>query len=274
MFWRALGLLRRHWLLFVGIVAVYAVLDILLVRGFGSGMNLTSAKSTLDHLFTGQVAQLTAGFSLFVLLVSSGNSGTSGAKDAAGSGYQLILILVMSLAIIWTLRQLYAGARVRVRDGFYRGMSQLVPFVLVLLVVGLQLIPVVLGMWLYNIVANNGIAALGVEKALWAIAMSLLALTSLYMITSSLFALYIATLPDMTPLKALRSARQLVRYRRWTVMRKVVFLPLALLVMAAVVMIPLILFVTPVASWAFFALTLVGLPIIHGYMYALYRELI
>ena len=55
-----------------------------------------------------------------------------------------------------------------------------------------------------------------------------------------MFALYIVTLPDMTPMKALRSARELVRYRRWTVLRKVLFLPLMLLVVAAIIMVPII----------------------------------
>ncbi len=49
----------------------------------------------------------------------------------------------------------------------------------------------------------------------------LLAMLTLIYVKSSLFALYIVTLPDMTPMKALRSARELARYRRWTVLRKI-----------------------------------------------------
>ena len=71
-----------------------------------------------------------------------------------------------------------------------------------------------------------------------------LALLSLYMICSSLFALYIVTLPNVTPMKALRSARQLVLHRRFLVLRKILFMPLALLVLGAIIMIPLIIFLT------------------------------
>jgi hypothetical protein len=94
------------------------------------------------------------------------------------------------------------------------------------------------------------------------------------MLSSSLFALYIVTLPDMTPLTALRSARQLVRYRRWTVLRKIFWLPVALLILAAVIMVPIIIWLTAIAQWVFFLLTMFSLVATHAYMYNLYRELL
>ena len=152
-------------------------------------------------------------------------------------------------------------------------MYPLIPFVLVLMVIGLQLVPLLVGSALYSAVINNGIAVMAIEKIIWAIGCFLLALLSLYMICSSIFALYIVTLPDMTPFKALRSARQLVLHRRWTVLRKVLFLPVALLIIAALIMVPLVILLTPLAQWIFFALTMFGIAIVHSYMYNLYREL-
>jgi hypothetical protein len=94
------------------------------------------------------------------------------------------------------------------------------------------------------------------------------------MITSSLFALYIVTLPNMQPMKALRTARQLVRHRRMLVMRKLLFLPFIMLIISAVVTVPVILYATPIAEWLFFALTMIALAVFHSYIYVLYRELI
>jgi uncharacterized membrane protein YoaK (UPF0700 family) len=94
------------------------------------------------------------------------------------------------------------------------------------------------------------------------------------MISSSLFALYIVTLPDMTPFKALRSARELVRHRRWTVLRKILFLPIILLVVAAIIMLPIIIWLTSLAQWVFFLLTMFALVAANAYMYTLYRELL
>lgn len=267
---RSLLVLKRHWKLFLAITIIYGLLNVILVRGLAGTSDLSSVKSALDQAFKGNGGQFSTGLTLFVyLLGSSGNS-----SNASAGVYQTILIILVSLAIIWALRQVYNDAKVRMRDAFYRGMYPLVPFILVLLVVGLQLLPLLIGGLLYSTVISGGIAVYAIEKVLWALLFLLLALLSLYMLCSSLFALYISTLPDMTPMKALRSARQLVRFRRLTVLLKLVFLPVALLVLAIIIMFPLILFVTPVAAWAFFVLTMFGLVVIHSYMYALYRELL
>ena len=94
------------------------------------------------------------------------------------------------------------------------------------------------------------------------------------MIMASLFALYIVTLPDMTPWKSLQSAKEIVHGRRGRVFLKLLFLPLALIVCAGVIMIPLSLLLTPIAPYVFFVLTIVAIGLVHSYMYAVYRELI
>lgn len=262
--------LWQHKWLFVGITLIYALLSLLLGQGFSGGTDVSSLKDELSQVFTGNIGALASSVSIFVAMVGSAGSNTG---NTAGP-YQLILAVIASLAIIWSFRQVLAGHAVKVRDAYYRGMYPLIPFVLILLVIGLQLIPLLIGSTIYGVVINNGIAVYGVEKLIWGLLFALLALLSLYMITSSVFALYIVTLPNMTPLRALRSARELVRYRRWTVMRKMLFLPVALLVVAAAIMLPIILWLTPLAQWIFFLLTMLVLAAVHGYMYMLYRELL
>ncbi len=257
--------------LFVGITLTYGLLNIILTQGLSGATDVGTLKHSVNQVFTGHLGGLASGLSVFALLVgSAGNN-----SNPTAGAYQLFLGLIASLAIIWALRQILAGAeRLRIRDAYYRGMYPLVPFVLVLLVVGLQLIPFLVGSALYGLVINNGIAVYAVEKLLWALLYALLAMLSVYMISSSLFALYIVTLPDMAPMKALRSARELVRYRRWTVMRKVLCLPLVLLIVGAIVMVPIIIWLTALAKWVFFLLTMFGLVAVHTYMYTLYRELL
>lgn len=264
------NLLWEHRRLFITITIVYGLLNLLLVRGLASDTNLTELKDQLNSIFTGNFGALASSLSIFALLV--GSAGNASSETAAA--YQLFLALIVSLAVIWALRQAMAGAQVRAKDAYYKGMYPLVPFTLVLMVVGLQLIPLLIGSALYSVVINNGIAVLFLEKALWAALFGLLASVTLYMLSSSLFALYIVTLPDMTPVKALRSARELVRNRRWTVLRKILFLPLLLLVLSAVIMLPIIILITPAAQWVFFLLTMFSTVAVHAYMYTLYRELL
>jgi hypothetical protein len=272
LFIAAVRLLIKKWRLFGGIVLVYLVLTVVLVKGFGVTSNIGQLKSTLLELFHGGNAQLVASLTLFSVLLGNANSTAS---DVAGA-YQSMLLIIISLVLIWALRQSLAGkkAAVAVREAFYKGLYQLVPFVLVLLVIGLQLIPFLIANFLYSVVFGSGLAVTALEQSLWGVLLGLLVLLTLYMVTSSVFALYIVTLPNVRPMQALRSARDLVRHRRWMIMRKVIFLPLALFILAAVIVIPIIIVSPGVAEWVFFILSMLGLAIVHSYFYHLYRELL
>lgn len=252
-------------------MTVYLLLTIVLVKGLGiSSNNVPELKATLQDAFQGSGGQLTTGFTLFGLLLGTSGSVSS---DVAGA-YQSILLIIVSLVLIWALRQTMANATVGVKESFYKGLYPLIPFLLVLLVIGLQFIPLLIGNFLYSTVFGYGLAVTSPEKVVWLIIFALLALLTLYMVSSSIFAAYIVTLPDVTPIQALRSARELVRHRRWSIARKILFLPLILVIGAAVIMIPVIMFITPLSEWVFFLLSMAALAIIHSYMYHLYRELL
>lgn len=273
--WRLLrrtgGIFRRNWKLFLGIIAIYIVLTLVLVQGFSAtSVDGSGVKSSFTNLLHGDFKELGNSASIFVYLLGS----TSGGVSAAAGVYQVFIGLIISLAVIWALRQIYAGSKIRIRDSFYKGMQPLVPFVLVVLVIGIQLLPLAGGALIYTTVVNQSIAATLVEQLIWAAFFFALCLLSLYMLCSSLFALYIVCLPDVTPVVALRAARELVLHRRWEILRKVIFLPIALLSMAAIIIVPLILVAAPVASVVFFLLSMMVLPVVHTYLYALYREML
>lgn len=267
---QAACLLWRRRRLFLGILVVYAVLSAIFVRGISGGVDVGALRQQLTKGIGGNAGQLAGGLSTVAALVAAAGNGTS----PASSAYQIVLGLVVSLATIWALRQVSAGERISLRDAFYKGMYPLVPFVLVFCMALLQLVPLMLGAAFYGAGINSDIAVNTFEKLLLTLLAAVLALPSVYWLCSSLFALYITTLPDMTPLRALRSARQLVRYRRWPVFRKLLFLPLVLLVPATILVLPVILLVPPLAPWVFFILAMVCLIAAHAYMYTFYRELL
>lgn len=256
--------------LFIGITLVYGLLNLVLAQGVSGGTDVSQLKHALGQVFTGNFGFLGSSLSIFTILLGSAGNTTN---PTAGA-YQVFLALTGSLAMIWALRQVLSGHKPRVRDAYYRGMYPLVPFVLVLLVISLQLIPLAVGSTIYAIVVGNGIIVNAAEQFSGVVLFAALAVLSLYMVSSSVFALYIVTLPDMTPMKALRSARQLVRYRRWTVLRKLLCMPVILLVAAAVIMVPIITLLTPLSQWTFFILTMFALLAAHAYTYTLYRELL
>lgn len=264
--------LVKHWRIFGGIVLIYVVLTVILVQGFGVGNSIAGLKAGLQGLSGSNLQRIGGGLSVFTTLIRN----TSGAPTDVAGAYQTMLLIVISLVVIWTLRQSLASKvpQVTIRDAFYKSLYPVVPFLLVLLVITLQLLPLALAGFLYNAVIGGGLAVTAIEKGLWIVLLALFALLSFYLVSSSIFALYIVTLPNMTPTVALRSARELVRYRRWIIMRKVLFLPLGLIVMGALIVAPLIFVAPVVAGWVFLVLSTMSLAVVHSYLYSLYRELL
>lgn len=266
---RSAGLLWQYKTLFGGILAVYALLQLVLVQGV-LGNNFSETSDAVKEVLGDQWNGLASGLTLFSYLVGSAGQTSTG----EASVYQTLLLLIVSLAFIWALRQVMAGHAVRIRDTYYKGMYPLVPFVLILLVIALQTIPLLIGAWLYQTVVANGIAVSAVEYVFWLLIFGIFATLTIYMICSSLFALYISTLPDMTPMKALRSARGLVLYRRWSVLRKLLFLAAVILLVLAIVLVPVIIFAAAIAPVVFYILSVLAVGFVHTYLYSLYRELL
>jgi hypothetical protein len=269
--WRAILVLKENWKVLLGLALIYMVLNLILVQGLNAASNLSVVKESLNNFGAGGVrTHLANGVSLYAYLL--GSSGTSVAPTAGA--YQFILSIIFSLATIWGLRQIYAKRVIRIRETFYYGMYPFITFFLVLLMVVVHLLPFALGSILYGIISANGIATTPVEAMSFLFVFLILAMISIYLLASSIFALYIVTLPEVTPMAALRSARDLVTHRRWTIMRKVIFLPLALLVLGGIVLLPVVLWATVLAPWIFTAVAAVLLVLTHSYMYALYRSLL
>src|SRR5690606_5937916 len=166
---------------FAGITLTYLVLTVVLVKGFSVGSDIPEIKQVLQETLTGVGGQLAAGTALFGYLLGS----SSGASSDVAATYQSILLVVVSLALIWALRQTHAGNTVGVREAFYRGMYPLIPFLAVLVVIGLQCLPLAIASWLFNVTLVSGLAVTAIEQVLWAILCFLLAVLTIYLVSSS-----------------------------------------------------------------------------------------
>jgi hypothetical protein len=190
----------------------------------------------------------------------------------SGSVWLLILLVIMSLAEIWIIRQVASGETPRLKAALYRGTSQVVPYSLLLFLALVQLIPMAVGLFLFETVVIRGIAVHFWEQALFGAIWMLLSLLSYYWLMTSILALYIVTLPDMLPMSAWRTARSIVEGRRFRIGLRL--LPLFIFVLAAGYG---LLLVTP-ANWAvsynvFWVIVAWLLPLTHTYCYKLYRAL-
>lgn len=265
-----LALIFRNKRRFLLLSIIYFFLLFLLTKGLGSAFDIVETKQQFEDYFGKENMGFTTSYALFGYLLTTFNTQLT---DTAGT-YQLFITIIMILATIWLVRQLYEGEKPRVKDALYKGMTPLVPFILLLVVVSLQLIPLIIGNFIFSTVLNEGLAVTFLEKFLWFMLFILLAVISFYMLLSSIFALNIVTLSDIKPMQALRSARELVVHRRIGIFARIIMVPIVGLIFAGVVFVPLIMFVPVLAEPLFLLFSCFAMIYLTTYMYNFYRKLL
>lgn len=267
---RTWSLLKSCWRPVLVVTIIFTLLQLALVRGFSAPLNVSEFKTTIKQAVGEDLGNLESTAAVIgALFGSQGNQ-----VSEASSAYNFLIVLFIGLTYIWIYRQTRAGNKFKALQAVYRSPYPVTVVLLVLLVIALQTLPFVLGSTLFQIVMQNGIAVNGYEEFIWWVFLGLTALLSLYMISSSLFAVFVATLPDMTPMKALKNARNLVRNRRMHVMGRIIGFGFYVLIFGAGVMLPLIFFWPAAAGWAYFVLSSLIFPYALAFLYTLYRELL
>jgi hypothetical protein len=262
MAWQALLILKDFWRSLGLIILIFSLLNLVLASGLSAvirnvnNLNLELAGGRMDNALA-QFGSLAGG---------------SGATGDSGSAVSSIIFIIASLAFIWALRQLLAGDKIKVKEAFYKGMAPLVPFIIILFVIILQLLPITITAALLGIIVSGAFGQ--AATVIFTILLFAAATWSLYMLASSVMALYISTLPDMQPLRALRSAKDLVRFRRLAVMRRLLMLPILMLLAFLLIFIPLLLIYPPVAAPLFFIAYTLAIFFSHTYLFNLYRWLL
>jgi hypothetical protein len=285
--WYVLKTLALRRALFTWVVIIYGLLTALFV-GLASQQTYAQLSEAIttggDQIAGGGIGELgKAG----LLLLSSATGGLSASQAAGDVAPQQIIVTILVLLItwlttVWLLRAMLAGQRPRLRDGLYNSGAPIIPTFLVSLVLVVQLLPLALAM----IGISTGGLTEGIEAMVfWLFALLLICL-SLYWTTSTFIALVVVTLPGMYPMKALRTAGDLVVGRRIRILLRMVWSILVSAVAWVVIMIPVILFdnwikkilpwmiaapIVPIALLVMGSLTVVWSA---SYTYLLYRKVV
>lgn len=262
---RSHATLWTHKKVFLAILAIIGVAQAFIVQGIVR-TDFASVHNEVQSVFG--TRSVSGGFVSYIYLLGSSD-------QASGAGLAQFCFTVLAvLAIVWALREVASGKVPRVRDAFYKSTTPLIPFVLVSLWGGLQLLPGLTGLWLYSMVVANGIAVHIYEQLLWLAACIALSLISIRWIIGTTFALMIVTLPDIAPLAAIRSARTLVSGRRVKIVGRFLFLSVVLAGAVSILMVPAIIVVPVVVPVLFYCVSLLALVYVVTYTYELYKELL
>ncbi len=254
--------------IFFWIILIHGILYVAIVRSPVS-TNISTIRDSIDSVL-GENSQTTSSGTLATL----GTVLTLSATNQTNSAIAGVAILLMSLVYIWAIRELHVRSDIKARDAYYNGMAPLVPVSLVLMVLSLQLIPFAAASFVYGTARTSGLFANGFEDLSIFVIAVLIGLLSFYWITSTVIAFYIATLQGMYPMHAIRNAKKLVQFQRFAVFKRVLALPLLLGLMYVIMLALTVRFATNQIFLIMELLQLIGLPVLHTYLYKLYRALI
>lgn len=237
--------LWTHRRVFGALVLTYMLATAILV-GVASQAIFTQLAGTLEetssNIFQGGWGEIgKAG-----LLLLTGVSGNfSPQLGEAQQIFAALLFLMAWLTSVWLIRAQMAGGAPRLREALYNSGSPIVSTIIVGLLVLVQMIPAAIGIVAYSSALSTDFFSTGVLAMVVALVAFLFIVLSLYLITSSFFALIVVTLPGMYPWQALRIAGDLVTGRRLRILLRLIWGALIAVLAWAIIMLPIIL----LASW-------------------------
>jgi hypothetical protein len=220
------------------------------------------------------------------LIATALTGGLSQSLSQTQSTYAFILVLMTWLTAVWLLRNILAGNKVKLRDGLYNASAPILSTFIVITVLILQLLPMALAFIGYSAAASSGLLAGGIEAMLFWIVAGLLVVLSLYLVTSTLVALVIVTLPGMYPMQALKTAGDIAVGRRMRLLMRLLWLVGTIVAAWIVLIVPMVLLDAWINSmWvAFSAVPFVPIILVimssltvvwaASYVYLLYRKVV
>jgi hypothetical protein len=275
---KSLRVLTSRWLPFTIVIVIYLFFTLLLVKGFSTNINTQQLKINSFGASSHKASILSSSWTAFSGLISNNpanaTSSTSNVSPGVSDIFQTLLFIVFSLIFIWMIREVVKNNRITIRDSFYKSQNALIPFLIVCFYIVLETLPLILGLYLYTQVFNNGLATHSYEKVVWFLICLGFVCLSIYLLVSSIFAIFIVTLPETRPFQALRSSWRLSKGRRVTIIRKFMFLPIAMFISVGIISVIFLVLIPGIADWVYFLLGIIALPVVLSYLYNLYRELI
>ena len=281
--WR---LLWQHKKLFGLLVLFYAVISGVFV-GISSQSTFSDVSTLLENtgknILTGAWGEIgKAG----LLLLSAASGSFAPQLSDVQQVYSVFIVLVTWLTTVWLLRAILNGHTPKLREGIYNSGAPIVPTFLIVILFFVQLAPFALAALGVTVAFATDFLSNGIIGMIFWLIVSLLAVLSLYWISSTILALVIVTLPGMYPLQAVKAAGDLVVGRRLRILLRLVWLVLTIGIGWAVIMIPIILlnkwlvslipFVNniPIVPLTILIVTSIATVWTASYVYLLYRKVV
>lgn len=233
----------RNYKLFLPLLLIAMVLAVLFV-GLMSEETYQQFQTVLDETAEqAEVGELGAVAKAGLLLISTVTTGgLSGGSSEAAAVFGVLIFLMIWLTTIYLLRHVFAGHKIKLRDGLYNGMSPLVSTLMVFVVAIIQCVPIFVLIIVYSAAVQTNFLATPFYALVFFVFAALMLLLSGYLLSSTLMALVAVTAPGLYPMEALRTASNLMAGRRVKFILRIISLIIMLACMWVIVMVPIIVF--------------------------------
>lgn len=269
---------NRKWLYIRYILVFFALASIFI--GALQVDNITSINQTIDSAASGSNV-----FGPVMRAALTVSSSIGGALNSNLSDVQYIYISALAiigiLTLVWLLRHQLAGNVPTLRDGLYNAAAPIAAEYVLIVIAIVQLIPAALATLIYVSATTSGLLDGGIETAMFSLALFLVVVLTLYFMTTTLFAMFIATIQGTYPIKAYRVARQIVAGQRLRLLLRLLWMIIVIVAVAFVVLIPVVIITNSLGGGNSLAIpiayqltVITSLVYATAYSYLLYRRMI
>lgn len=231
----------KFWKIFLPLLLIFVGLYIFLI-GAMSENTLADVKANVEQtnkdVADGKIG--TVGKAGLTLLGIISTGGLTTMNDAQ------IVIAVLLFTIIWLVtiylaRHLLAGHQeIKMRDGFYSALSPLVSTLVVGLIIFLEAIPIMLTIIVFQVALTTEFLSTPFYALLFFMFAALMITLSLYLLSSSFFAIIVVSAPGLYPLTAIRMAKNLIMGRRLRFLIRVFYLVIIVALLYLLLLMPAI----------------------------------
>ena len=233
----------KNWKLFLPFLVLMVVASIALVgimneetyQKFQEAIEQTSAQTGAKEI--GNFAK--AGLVLFSVIATG--IFTNASSEAAVI-FGIIMFLVIWLVTIFIVRYRLAKREIKLRDALFNAMTPLISSFVIFVVAVVQCIPIILLVIALSAAVQTNFLATPFYALLFLAFAILMIITSAYLLSSSLIALVAVSAPGLYPIRALKTASELMMGRRIRFVLRLIALIIVIGLMWFIVMMPLILF--------------------------------
>ena len=231
----------KFWKIFLPLLLIFVGLYIFLI-GAMSENTLADVKANVEQtnkdVADGKIGTVgKAGLTLLGIISTGGLTTMNDAQVVIA----VLLFTIIWLVTIYLARHLLAGHQeIKMRDGFYSALSPLVSTLVVGLIIFLEAIPIMLTIIVFQVALTTEFLSTPFYALLFFMFAALMITLSLYLLSSSFFAIIVVSAPGLYPLTAVRMAKNLIMGRRLRFLIRVFYVVIIVALLYLLLLMPAI----------------------------------